>query len=72
LLDDVVERIPHQVAVLLSIAAACELDERNTTWILEKGNNEWIGVCWPDGIREVLRSLVSTEAGWQDLSRFNR
>jgi hypothetical protein len=72
LLDDVVERIPRQVAVLLSIAALCELDERSTNWVLHEGNDEWIGVCWPDGIREVVHSRVRKEAGWRDLSRLDR
>jgi hypothetical protein len=72
LLNHVVERIPRQVAVLLSIAAACELDERNTEWILDESDNEWMGVSWPDGIREVVRSRVNEKAGWRDLYRFDR
>jgi hypothetical protein len=72
LLDGVVERIPRQIAVLLSIAAGCELDEGNMELILDEGDNEWIGVCWPDGIREVVLSRVREEAGWRNLYRFDR
>jgi hypothetical protein len=61
LLDDVVERIPRHAALLLSIAAAWELDEDDA------GS---IGAYWPDGIREVLRGRIREEAGQRNLYQF--
>lgn len=54
-IDDVVGRIPHHSAVLLSIFAAWELDEDDDPGI--------VGAFWPDGIHRVLRPLLNEQAG---------
>ena len=62
-LDDVIERLPSHVAVLLSIFAVWELEEHDEACI--------VGAVWPDGIRSVLRSEVAALAGKRSLDRFS-
>jgi hypothetical protein len=60
-LDDVIERIPHHQAILLSVFAA---------WELEVNDEKLIGSLWLDGIRQVLRSRLAEKAGERRLYRF--
>ena len=50
----VIERIPKHVAVLLSVYAAFELDDRN---------NQAADASWPGGVEQVLKGRVSELAG---------
>jgi hypothetical protein len=54
-IDEVIEHLPRHVAVLLSIFAAWDLDEDD--------NPNIVGAFWPDGIHQVLRSLLNEQAG---------
>jgi hypothetical protein len=58
-MDDVIERIPHQVAVLLSIFAAWDLDEDDEVAI--------VGSVWPEGLKRVLQTRLAERAGQRDL-----
>ena len=54
ILDDVIDRLPHHVAVLLSVFAAWELDEGN--------DPNFIGLFWPDGVQRVLQAELDRHA----------
>ncbi len=50
ILDDVIDSLPHHVAVLLSVFAACELNQEH--------NPDLIGSFWSDGVQRVLQAEV--------------
>lgn len=58
-MNDVIERIPRQVAVLLSIFAAWDLDEEDEV--------DLVGSVWPEGLKRVLQIRIAQWAGQRDL-----
>ena len=60
--DDIIERIPRHVAVLLSIFAAWELCEGDEP--------ELVGSIWTDGLNRVLQRQLAEDAGVRNLHRF--
>lgn len=54
ILDDIISRIPHHAAVLISTYAAWELEEDNDPML--------IGSLWAEGIRQVLRIQLNEVA----------
>ena len=59
ILDDVIDRLPRHAAVLLSVFAACELDEDNDL--------DLIGSFWSDGVQRVLQAELDRHAGMRHL-----
>lgn len=60
-MDDVVERVPRHVAVLLSIFATWELDEED--------DPNLVGSVWPEGLKRVLQAHLAEQAGMRNLHR---
>jgi hypothetical protein len=61
-IDDVIEQVPRHAAVLLSVFAASELDCHDEARI--------VGSVWRDGLRNVLRASLASEAGSRRLDHF--
>lgn len=62
-IDDVVDNVPQHSAVLLSIAAAWELDD--------EVHEQLVGAIDPDGIRKLVQDRIDERAGERSLQRFD-